>query len=155
MKKGIYLILVLVFLLSFSSCKDSSNVENTVPSVTTNGTIQLPTLHNDKETTESNVNSENFTYKNVYLKMMNKKTEIDLTTTLDEHLESAKTVEKPVLDNSYFLVGNIIVIYKNSSEEVNYGELYRDVNGTLYILSFDNPNKALLELPEEQDISFN
>lgn len=152
MKKGIYLILVLVFLLSFSSCKDSSNVENTVPSVTTNGTIQLPTLHNDKETTESNVNSENFTYKNVYLKMMNKKTEIDLTTTLDEHLESAKTVEKPVLDNSYFLVGNIIVIYKNSSEEVNYGELYRDVNGTLYILSFDNPNKALLELPAEQDI---
>lgn len=152
MKKGIYLILVLVFLLSFSSCKDSSNVENTVPSVTTNGTIQLPTLHNDKETTESNVNSENFTYKNVYLKMMNKKTEIDLTTTLDEHLESAKTVEKPVLDNSYFLVGNIIVIYKNSSEEVNYGELYRDVNGTLYILSFDNLNKALLELPAEQDI---
>lgn len=155
MKKGIYLILVLVFLLSFSSCKDSSNVENTVPKVTTNGTIQLPTLHNDEETTESNVNSENFTYKNVYLKMMNKKTEIDLTTTLDEHLESAKTVEKPVLDNSYFLVGNIIVIYKNSSEEVNYGELYRDVNGTLYILSFDNLNKALLELPEEQDISFN
>lgn len=152
MKKGIYLILVLVFLLSFSSCKDSSNVENTVPNVTTNGTIQLPTLHNDEETTESNVNSENFTYKNVYLKMMNKKTEIDLTTTLDEHLESAKTVEKPVLDNSYFLVGNIIVIYKNSSEEVNYGELYRDVNGTLYILSFDNLNKALLELPAEQDI---
>lgn len=152
MKKGIYLILVLVFLLSFSSCKDSSNVENTVPNVTTNGTIQLPTLHNDEETTESNVNSENFTYKNVYLKMMNKKTEIDLTTTLDEHLESAKTVEKPVLDNSYFLVGNIIVIYKNSSEEVNYGELYRDVTGTLYILSFDNPNKALLEIPAEQDI---
>ena len=152
MKKGIYLIQVLVFLLSFSSCKDSSNVENTVPSVTTNGTIQLPTLHNDKETTESNVNSENFTYKTEYLKMMNKKTEIDLTTTLDEHLESAKTVEKPVLDNSYFLVGNIIVIYKNSSEEVNYGELYRDVNGTLYILSFDNLNKALLELPAEQDI---
>lgn len=155
MKKGIYLILVLFLLLSFSSCKDSSNVEDTVPNVTTNGTIQLPTLHNDKETTESNVNSENFTYKNVYLKMMNKKTEIDLTTTLDEHLELAKTVEKPVLDNSYFLVGNIIVIYKNSSEEVNYGELYRDVNGTLYILSFDNLNKALLELPEEQDISFN
>ena len=152
MKKGIYLIMVLVFLLSFSSCKDSSNEENTVPSVTTNGTIQLPTLHNDKETTESNVNSENFTYKNVYLKMMNKKKEIDLTTTLDEHLESAKTVDKPVLDNSYFLVGNIIVIYKNSSEEVNYGELYRDVNGTLYILSFDNPNKALLELLAEQDI---
>lgn len=155
MEKGFYLILVLIFLLSFSSCKDSSNVENTVPNVTTNGTIQLPTLHNDKETTESNVNSENFTYKTVYLKMMNKKTELDLTTTLDEHLELAKTVEKPVLDNSYFLVGNIIVIYKNSSEEVNYGELYRDVNGTLYILSFDNPNKALLELPAEQDISFN
>lgn len=152
MKKGIYLILVLLLLLSFSSCTESSNVEDTVPNVTTNGTIQLPTLHNDKETTESNVNSENFTYKNVYLKMMNKKTEIDLTTTLDEHLELAKTVEKPVLDNSYFLVGNIIVIYKNSSEEVNYGELYRDVNGTLYILSFDNPNKALLELPAEQDI---
>lgn len=152
MKKGIYLILVLFLLLSFSSCTESSNVEDTVPNVTTNGTIQLPTLHNDKETTESNVNSENFTYKNVYLKMMNKKTEIDLTTTLDEHLELAKTVEKPVLDNSYFLVGNIIVIYKNSSEEVNYGELYRDVNGTLYILSFDNPNKALLELPAEQDI---
>lgn len=152
MKKGIYLILVLVFLLSFSSCKDSSNVENTVPSVTTNGTIQLPTLHNDKETTESNVNSENFTYKNVYLKMMNKKTEIDLTSILDMHLESAKTVENPILDNSYFLVGNIIVIYKNSDEEVNYGELYRDATGTLYILSFDNPNKALLELPAEQDI---
>lgn len=153
MKKGIYLILVLVFLLSFSSCKDSSNVQDTVPNVTTNGTIQLPTLHNDEETTESNVNSENFTYKNVYLKMMNKKTEIDLTTTLDEHLESAKTVEKPILDNSYFLVGNIIVIYKNSDEEVNYGEFYRDSTGTLYILSFDNPNKALLELPDEQEFS--
>lgn len=155
MEKGFYLILVLIFLLSFSSCKDSSNVENTVPNVTTNGTIQLPTLHNNGETTESYVNPENFTYKNVYLKMMNKKTEVDLTATLDEHLESAKTVEKPVLDNSYFLVGNIIVVYKNSSEEVNYGELYRDVNGTFYILSFDNPSKALLELPAEQDISFN
>lgn len=152
MKKGIYLILVLLLLFSFSSCKDSSNVEDTVPNVTTNGTIQLPTLHNNGETTEPYVNPENFTYKNVYLKMMNKKTEVDLTATLDEHLESAKTVETPVLDNSYFLVGNIIVIYKNSSEEVNYGELYRDVTGTLYILSFDNPNKALLEIPAEQDI---
>ena len=152
MKKGIYLILVLVFLLSFSSCKDSSKVENTVPNVTTNGTIQLPTLHNNGETTEPYVNPENFIYKNVYLKMMNKKTELDLTPALDKYLESAKTVETTVLDNSYFLVGNIIVIYKNSSEEVKYGELYRDATGTLYILSFDNPNKALLEIPAEQDI---
>lgn len=152
MKKGIYLILVLLLLLSFSSCTDSSNVEDTVPNVTTNGTIQLPTLHNNGATTETSINSESFTYKNVYLKMMNKKTELDVTPTLDKYLESAKTVETPVLDNSYFLVGNIIVIYKNSSEEVNYGELYRDANGTLYILSFDNPNKALLEIPTEQDI---
>ena len=72
MKKGIYLILVLTFLLSFSSCKDSSNVQDTVPNVTTNGTIQLPTLHNNGETTDSYVNSENFTYKYVYLKLMNK-----------------------------------------------------------------------------------
>lgn len=155
MKKAIYLILALLVLLSFSSCKDSSNVEDTVPNVTTNGTIQLPTMHNTGEVTETYVNSENSTYKNVYLKMMNKKTELDLTTTLDKYLESAKTVETPVLDNSYFLVGNIIVVYKDGDEDVNYGELYRDATGTLYILSFDNPNKALLELPAEQDISFN
>ena len=153
MKKGIYLILVLFLLLSFSSCTESSNVEDTVPNVTTNGTIQLPTIHNTGEVTETYVNFENSTYKNVYLKMMNKKTELDLTTTLDKYLESAKTVETLILDNSYFLVGNIIVVYKGSNEEVNYGELYRDATGTLYILSFDNPNKALLELPDEQEFS--
>lgn len=153
MKKGIYLILVLIFLFSFSSCKDSTNVEETVPNVTTNGTIQLPTMHNTGEVTETYVNFESSIYENIYLKMMNKKTELDLTTTLDKYLESAKTVETPVLDNSYFLVGNIIVVYKDGDEDVNYGELYRDATGTLYILSFDNPNKALLELPNDQEFS--
>ena len=129
-----FLVLVILIITIFLCGCDGTNKDNN------NSGKQLI-----EEQTEAN-----HIYKKLYVKLNNSKQFMDITNFSGTILEASKTVTEPLLTEEYSKIGDVFVVYKGSTEQVEFGEIYTDADDNMYIYAFENENKALYKIEEQQ-----
>ncbi len=143
MKKTLCILLLLFIIFCFNGCKtDKGKIAN--ESSTESYKITLRDTTSPEETYVAK------TYDTVYIKMLGTKQKVNITKEFENQLNASKTVTEPLLTKEHSKLGDVFVVYKGSTEQVEFGEIYTDADDNMYIYAFENENKALYKIEEQQ-----
>lgn len=137
MKKFILILLSILIVASVTSCNKQKQTDTTE-------SIQFPglTRHHTTEATTEN----NFIYKKVVFKVLGTDVNLDVDQELNDVLEKSKTIEEPVLNESYKEIGVAYVQYTDTETLSEFGKIFSDNSGKMYILATENKNNALCNI---------
>lgn len=141
---------VLIVILQFTSCKAerttdenaSDNLTTTSINETTNAdsSLNYDEQNNDSIVSESMDKAE---ISKIIVEILNIRTEQDINEDILNFLASAKKSEEIEVNNSLTEIGVLYTINSDGDKETEFGKIYSDVIGHIYLSAKDNAQYAI------------